>query len=78
MYLPNGDGGMREGGGAGREKEEGGKGGGGAAMMKGGRKILGKGRAPKTQASFFCGNVAGIPRKNFVILMGLPTFYLDS
>ena len=26
----------------------------------------------------FCGNVAGIPRKNFAILMGLPTFYLDS
>ena len=34
----------------------------------------------KTQASFvflpqkFCGNPTGIPQKNFVILMGLPTF----
>ena len=28
--------------------------------------------------SKFCGNVAEIPRKNFLILMGLPTFYLDS
>ena len=27
---------------------------------------------------FFCGNVAGILWKNFVILMGLPTFYLDN
>ena len=26
----------------------------------------------------FCRNVAGIPRKNFVIFMGLPTFCLDS
>ena len=34
--------------------------------------------ASKTEESFFCGNVAGIPRKNFVILIGLPTFYLDS
>ena len=38
----------------------------------------------KTKASFvflpqkFCGNPAGNSRKNFVILMGLPTFYLDS
>ena len=38
----------------------------------------------KTQASFvflpqkFCGNFAKLSRKNFVILMGLPTFYLDS
>ena len=38
----------------------------------------------KTQASFvflpqkFCGNPAGISRKNFVNLMGLRTFYLDS
>jgi len=33
----------------------------------------------KTEESFcfFRGNVVGIPRKNFVILMGLPTF-LDS
>ena len=33
---------------------------------------------PKLKSFFFRGNVAGIPRKNFVILMGLPTFYLDS
>ena len=26
----------------------------------------------------FCGNPAGVSRKNFVSLMGLPTFYLDS
>ena len=38
----------------------------------------------KTQASFvflpqkLCGNSAGVSRKNFVNLMGLPTFYLDS
>ena len=38
----------------------------------------------KTQASFvflpqkFCGNSAKLSRKNFVNLMWLPTFYLDS
>ena len=38
----------------------------------------------KTQASFvflpqkFCGKSAKLSRKNFIILMGLPTFYLDS
>ena len=26
----------------------------------------------------FCGNPAGVSRKNFVNLMGLSTFYLDS
>ena len=38
----------------------------------------------KTQASFvflpqkFCGNSAKLSRKNFVNVMGLPTFYLHS
>ena len=41
--------------------------------------LTGKYFAPQESFVFvFRGNVARIPRKNFVILMGLPPFYLDS